>query len=161
MEPSSSVITKQLEPSTALLVPRKAVSADSQKEFVETVGTIEWSSQSPSQIKQAIDVALGLGCHAVAAELAATGRNRYPNDPALERIAHVLAPPELVRTGVPAVSGLSASVKWFEEHREQYSGKWLAVRNGKLLASADSRKELSKELDKLDTRSDVLVAFAR
>jgi hypothetical protein len=128
---------------------------------MEAVDTIEWESQSPTQIKQAIDLALGLGCHAVAVELAATGRNRYPNDPTLERIARVLAPPEYVRKDVPAVSGLSPSVKWFQEHREQYAGKWLAIRNGKLLAAADSREELSKELDKLDRRSDVLVAFAR
>lgn len=136
----------------------EVVSSDSPKEFMEAIASIDWSSQSPSELREAIDLAFQLGCHSVAIELASEGHKLFPHDLTLERIARVLAPPKLVRTGIPAIPGLRDSVEWFEKHREQYSGKWVAIRNGKLLASADSRAELSRTLDSLNTLTDVLVA---
>lgn len=144
-----------------LVLLHELVATGSQKEFIEAVENVDWRTKTPREAKQTIDLALELGCHSVASELAAKGHKMFRHDHKLERLACVLAPPKLIRKEVPAVKGLNASVKWFEEHRKQYSGNWLVVRNGELLVSANSREELSKALDQLDTRSDVLVAFAR
>lgn len=133
------------------------VSTGSQKEFIEAVENVDWRTKIPQEVKQTIDLALELGCHSIAGELAAKGHKMFPHDPTLERIARVLAPPELVRAGVPAVPGLNDSVKWFEEHREQYRGQWVVIRNGELVSTADSREELDTVLENLDARTEVLV----
>ncbi|MBS1253921.1 MAG: hypothetical protein MAG451_02975 [Anaerolineales bacterium] len=144
--------------SVAAILLHEAVSSGSREMFVDAVESIDWASQSPALAKQAVDLALEVGCHLVAAQLAAKGHELFPDDPALERIAHVLAPPKLVRTGLPPVPGLGASMQWLREHQGDYGGKWVVIRNGELLAASDSREELSNELDGLDSLTEILVA---
>lgn len=155
-----TIHAEQADDKAGIVVERlcELVDSGSQKAFADAVESIDWRSQSPTTFREAINLALEIGCHAIAAQLASRGHALFSDDPTLVRIARVLAPPKGVRKGIPAVPGINASMEWLEDHRERYSGKWVAVRNGELLASSDSRKEISGALDDLDTRSDVLVA---
>lgn len=135
---------------------QEAAASGSQKAFVDAVRHTDWDIQPPGAIKKAIDLALATGCHAIAAQLASEGHERFPEHPTLARIARALAPPKFIRTR-PPVPGISASMMWLQEHTEEYRGKWVAIRNGKLLTATDSREELSHALDNLDSVSDVLV----
>ncbi len=61
----------------------------------------------------------------------------------LAKSARVLAPP-VVRGSGPATPGLADTIHWMKKHAAEYKGQWIAVRSGKLLATASSLPELIK-----------------
>ena len=75
-------------------------------------------------------------------ELAQLGGRLFPDHERGQRAARVLAPPVVRAVRAPRARGLDASMAWFDEHASQYRGQWVAVREGQLLAAAESLEEL-------------------
>jgi hypothetical protein len=134
----------------------KAAASGSQQTFHSAISSIEWTT--PDQIILAIDLALELGDTTLATELSTIGRQQFPNDPALQRAAWALAPPTATIGDQPPVEGLTASIAWFEQHATKYRGHWVAVKRGKLIGTASSRRDLAPILDTYNSLTDVLIA---
>jgi hypothetical protein len=72
------------------------------------------------------------------------GRAIFPFDEDLQNAARVLQPPT-VRVLERAPSSVSSSMDWVNVHAAENKNQWVAVRDGKLLASASSFKELAAQ----------------
>jgi hypothetical protein len=150
-------------PSTESLVARNPLeelreitASGTQTEFTKAVANIDtW--QSPLQMVEAIKMALQMGCYSIAAKLASEGTELFTEDDRLKEYARVLAPPKVVKTGIPPVKGLGDSMRWLRKHRSEYRGQWVVVKSGELLAHSNVRSELTEILESLPTRENVVV----
>ncbi len=110
--------------------------------FVKLVKATDWSTRTPEELLNAIDLALYQEMAALAIELAQLGGRLFPDHERVQRAAKVLAPPVARVVRLPRARGLDASMDWFDEHASRYRGQWVAVREGKLLGAAESLEEL-------------------
>jgi hypothetical protein len=115
--------------------------------FDQERSRIDWSARSASEFALAARLALRAGAHLAAREIASEGSKRFPTDLQLRKLAHVLAPPEIVRhpTQTPNPA-LLANMAWLREHGSSYRGLWVALRAGELVASAASAEALREVL---------------
>ncbi|MEZ4714400.1 MAG: hypothetical protein R3A44_44880 [Caldilineaceae bacterium] len=111
--------------------------------FVTVYRLIDWSTRKPAEFERAIQWALAAGAHLAARTLAATGAAKYPAHAELQKAARILAPPKVLRRNLAPDPTLRANHNWLRTHRLEYSGQWVALRNGQLLASGDSLQELT------------------
>lgn len=110
-------------------------------------------SQEPdSQILQnsaaRIKKALADGEYQAARELAIQSARRFPHDAAMARYAGVLAPPRVTRTTIAPDYTIRSDREWLVQNREQFRGKWVALRNGELIGSADNLQLLFNNVGK-------------
>lgn len=115
-------------------------------QFAVVIGSVDFADYPADTIARAIDLALQLDLARIAIELAQTGIRLHPDDDRLQKAARVLKKPEVLGTRPATGKGLDKSHIWLQKHAEQYHGKWVAVRAGKLIASADSFSVLKASL---------------
>lgn len=120
---------------------RAAEAADAQA-FVAAYQLIDWSTCTADEFERAIQWALTAGAHLAARALATTGAAQFPDNAELQKAARILAPPKLLRR-LPADPTIRANHEWLRNHRMDYHGQWVALRNGQLLASGDSLQALT------------------
>lgn len=60
----------------------------------------------------------------------------------------VLAPPRTIVTEGSTGKNMSLNSEWLRENYDNYKGRWVALRDGQLIGSNPSRKELQLELRK-------------
>jgi hypothetical protein len=101
---------------------------------------------------------LEAGAYLAARRIAALGTDRYPGDLELEKYARALAPPRVISGALPPDGSVAANQQWLRAHTGEYSGKWVAVKNGQLLGAADSLQQLVEQVGNVDG---VLLAAAR
>ncbi|MEZ4736629.1 MAG: hypothetical protein R3E79_56825 [Caldilineaceae bacterium] len=63
----------------------------------------------------------------------------------MQKAARILAPPKLLRR-LPAEPEKRANHEWLRVNRTAYRGKWVALRNGHLLATANAFRELTEQV---------------
>lgn len=113
--------------------------------FVTAYQAIDWTTRSPAEFARAIQWALTAGAHLTARSLATAGAAQYPDDAELQKAARILAPPKLLRR-LPAEPEKRANHEWLRVNRTAYCGKWVALRNGHLLATANAFRELTEQV---------------
>lgn len=118
--------------------------------FVEAVNEIDWLQRSPADYARAVRLALAAGAHRLARKLADQGGERYPEHPALQKMARILAPPRVVEIEKPSTTSVRANQAWLRTHADRYKGQWVALRDGALLASAETARELKWRLESTD-----------
>ena len=115
----------------------------------DTPAPTDIAISTPGDVVDAIRQALATGEAERARQLALEGAQRYPAHVELHHYARVLAPP--TPRVVPASSTSRASVKangaWLHTHRTAYYGRWVALRDGTLVRTADSFEALVAGLD--------------
>ena len=79
--------------------------------------------------------------------VAAVPSDHSANEP-LRRLRVVLAEP-VVRRRLPARTKRSGDIDWLRKNAAKYSGKWVAVADGELLAADESLANLRRSLRKL------------
>lgn len=79
--------------------------------------------------------------------VAAVSSDHSANEP-LRRLRVVLAEP-VVRRRLPARTKRSGDIDWLRKNATKYSGKWVAVADGDLLAADESLASLRRSLRKL------------
>ncbi len=128
---------------------REAVKRGDEKAFTAIANGIDWSLRSPEELRLGIRYALRVGAHLKARQLAEDGGEWYPDHPDLQRAAHILAPPKPISSAPagPAGQSAQANIRWLKQHGDQYRGQWVALRNGTLLATGASSKELLSKLE--------------
>jgi hypothetical protein len=78
----------------------------------------------------------------IARKLALEGVERFPEDGELKKMAHILGPPKVTVSHRPPEPGIGDNMAWLTAHWEEYKGRWVALREGKVLGTADSFKGL-------------------
>jgi len=119
-------------------------------QFVEFAKGIDLANLSPEQIIRGIQFAFQAGAHYYARRLAHSGLEIYPEHQDLRKYAVVLAPPAQIERMVPRVSGLRKNRDWLRSFGENYRGRWVALRNGELIGSAFSLRELKEAIEDTD-----------
>jgi hypothetical protein len=118
--------------------------------FAQAASEIDWSQRSADDFARAVRLALAAGAHLVARHLAAQGARLYPDHPELQKMAHTLAPPRVVKADLPPVPSVRANQDWLRSHAGEYKGQWVALQNGVLLVAAATASELKTHLENKD-----------
>ena len=118
--------------------------------FVQAANEIDWSQRPATDFARAVRLALATGAHLLARKLAEYGHRLYPNHQELAKMAHILALPRVVRTDIPPTPSLQANQEWLRVHGGEYRGQWVALRDGILLATAATTRQLRAYLESTD-----------
>ena len=94
--------------------------------------------QLPTAFLSAIRSALSTGDTLTARAIAADAHRLYPDDPDLARYWRVLAPPVATAVTRPSRPDIRADFDWLRTHHNEYAGRWVALKDGQLLATAES-----------------------
>jgi hypothetical protein len=124
-----------------------AAEVGNERAFARVAAEIDWLQRSAAEYARAVRLALATEAHLLARELADEGAKRYPDSQELQKMAHILAPPRVVRTEASIPGSLAANRAWMRLHADEYRGKWVALRNGSLLAEAESAAEVWRSLE--------------
>lgn len=124
-----------------------AANSKSESAFMIAYQKIDWQTRAATDFIQAVQLALTAGAHLVARRLAEIGAERYPQDAYLKKAAYILAPPKMVRL-TPAEPSVKANHDWIKQHSDVHRGQWIALRNGALLATADSFEALANKFER-------------
>lgn len=117
--------------------------------FVAAYEAIDWGERTAEDFDHALHLALGIGAGTIARDLAMEGAKRYPDYAELQKAAHILAPPRVISSTLPRDPSAKRDMAWLKQHWDEYRGKWVAVRNGELLAAADSLDEIVERVGEL------------
>ena len=135
-------------PRNPLVSLQKAARANDLRSFVVATEVVDWTACEPKDFIRAVGLALSLGGFALARDIAENGHRRYPNHPGLTRYASVLAPPRILRDDAPADPSIANNEAWLRKHAHEFRGRWVAVKDGELLGSADVLADLVREVGK-------------
>jgi hypothetical protein len=108
----------------------------------QVVGQMGVTDLEPQTIIQAVHQSPAKGAHLQARRLAIQGTNLYPDNAELAKMAHILARPVVTRRKGKNSGDARNNQLWLKRNFDNYKGKWVALRNGKLLGVADSMREL-------------------
>ena len=117
-------------------------------DFVKLADRITWTQRSAADLTRVVRLALTVGAHLFARHVAARGAHRYPDHPELQKMARILAPPQVVRRDLPPDRSWAANRAWLSAHAEEYRGQWVALKKGELLAAASTAREVRDAVDK-------------
>jgi hypothetical protein len=118
--------------------------------FVQAASGIDWLRRPAADFARAVQLALAAGAHLLARNLAAEGARLYPDHLELRKVAHVLAPPRVVNTGVSSTPSVRANQTWLRDHADEHKGQWVALREGALLAAGATAREVWDSLESTD-----------
>lgn len=126
-----------------LVALEAAVQAGRADVFVDESNRIDWSQMTADECREAVRLALAVGAHLRARELAALGSERFPRSLDLERMSRVLAPPRVTLAPTRDPEAVQKNRQWLETHAAPYRGNWVALRGGELVASGETLEELT------------------
>jgi len=119
-----------------------AAQAEDVECFVALCERLNWRYYPAGDFVAIIRLALAVGAHLTARELATLGRTLYPTHAELAQIAHVLAPPRAKRGAPASAATRRKDFDWLRNHAAPYRGQWVALKDGELVAAAATVAEL-------------------
>lgn len=117
--------------------------------FVTAVKAIDWESRPAADYVGAVYLALNVGAHLTARHLAMAGAGRFPDHAELQKMAYILAPPKATISKGGPHPGIKADMTWLKQNWDTYRGHWVALRDGQLLAVADSLDGLVEQVGEI------------
>jgi hypothetical protein len=125
---------------------RAASAQGDERAFIRVCQTIDWQTRSANDHIAAIQLALAAGAHLAARHLALEAAQRFPDHVEIQKYAHVLSPPSVTKSTLPADPSVKANRDWLSTHGDLYRGQWVALQNGQLLGAASSPDALNVEV---------------
>ena len=119
-----------------------AVASDDKSGFEIAADAIDWSKHAPEDLIRAIHLAFKVDAHGTAHTLAQIGARQFPDHEACQKYARALAPAKLLRADLPPDPGVEKDARWLREHAAEYRGRYIALKDGELLDTADSFEPL-------------------
>lgn len=142
-----------------MITLQTAAEAKDEYAFGIALQAMDWAKRPPADFLRAVDLALMAGAYLAARRLATQGASQYPNQPELQQLAQLLAPPQVTAgTGGPQV-GVEANRMWLRTHWEEYRGQWVALRYGQLLGVADSLDALVAQVGNIKNNDTLVTAL--
>jgi hypothetical protein len=117
-----------------------------ERAFIRVCQTIDWQARSANDHIAAIQLALAAGAHLAARHLALEAAQRFPDHVEIQKYAHVLSPPSVTKSTLPADPSVKANRDWLSTHGDLYRGQWVVLQNGQLLVAASSPDALNVEV---------------
>lgn len=142
-------VVLELEDDLAML--ETAAEKGDEAAFVKAASEIDWTRRPATDFVRAVRLALAAGAHLMARKLADQGHRLHSDHEELAKMARILAPPRVTRTGLPSDPSVRANRAWLEAHANEYKGQWVALRNGQLLAVGSTAQELKAQLESVES----------
>lgn len=120
--------------------------AQDERRFCEIVDEINWAVHSPNDFITAIRLGLAVGAYQKAAQLARIGNGQYPDQVEIQKYVQILAPAKIKPDNSSPQPEGAKDIQWLKEHRQEYSGQWVALLHGELLGAAPTLKELTRQV---------------
>ncbi len=128
-------------------------------ENAESQAASETAAKSAARTPMlAIREALAAEDYYGARALAKQAHRDHPEDPELAVAAQVLAPPRVLRNDLPPDPTIRINMDWMEHEAHNYSGQWVAVKDGQVVASASTVRALKEQVPDLKGHFVVKVA---
>lgn len=124
----------------------KAAFAKDEMAFLAARQAIDWRERPAEDFVRAVDLALMAGAFVAARNLSAEGAKRFPDYAELKNMARILAPPTVRSSPSDGNRTWKANKLWLKRHWNGYKGKWVALRDGALLAVGDSLAEVIEQV---------------
>jgi len=128
---------------TALAILESAAQSSNVANFMDAYRASQWDNQSPEVLVRAIRLALQVGAHVAARELAKLGVERYTDDAEIQRLASLFFSNQPGRR-IPPDPASAANMEWMMQHTNEYRGQWVAVQGGVLRAAASNLADVLK-----------------
>ncbi|WP_017717412.1 hypothetical protein [Kamptonema formosum] len=97
---------------------------------------------TPEEFIKAADIEFERGDWNGAWKIATEGLQHFPDHAELQKYAHILAPPKVTVVNRGGHPELRADREWLKQNRAEYRGRWVAIKNGQLLAVGNSHDEV-------------------
>lgn len=136
------ITTARVEMDGYLGVLEAAIQAEQGEVVSLLLNSLAWENLPADSLSRVIRLSLIAGQHAQARRLAQKAIQRFPNHPDLQKLARVLGPARVVKTNLPPDPTIALNLDWIKKHGENYRGKWVALKAGKFVASADNYRLL-------------------
>lgn len=117
-----------------------------ERSFLKVLKDIDWRNWPAGELIKLIMLALKAGAHLAARQIASESLKRHPDNSDIQKYARGLAAPTVVSRDLPPNPTLKANREWLKTHSAAYRGQWVAIRNGELLGTAGSMKELTTQI---------------
>lgn len=124
----------------------RAVLLEDTDGFAQLVTNMDWQIRSADDYLTAIELALRVGAHLTARKLTQDGASRFPDDDEIVKHAKILAPVRTIQSNAPADPGVAKNNLWLKEHRDEYQGMWIALRDGNLLAFGKTMQDVKQQV---------------
>ena len=115
--------------------------------FPSAIKNMETRKYSPQDFIQAMNEALGNGDLNEASKLSVAAIAHYPEHEEIQKYARILAPPKTTFHKLPPDPYAKIHQDWVMQHRTEYRGQWIALRQGELIADAASADELADKIE--------------
>lgn len=114
---------------------------NSPEEYVAAMRAALWDANRPKAIK-----------------LASEAIKRFPEHKEVQKFDYVLNPPpaRVVPSNPEERQRILADEEWIKQHQDEYKNRWVGIRNGELVESAGSLKELIKRIGADNTKGVLL-----
>jgi hypothetical protein len=126
-------------------------------QFVKLIEVADRLTLENTLLIQAVELALSHEVPEIARQLIHRGQKLYPENELLQRLSNILNVPQVLEANRPPRNDLALSMEWLREHSREYAGNWIALKNGKLLGTASSRKALVAQLGGNVNTSTILI----
>ena len=114
--------------------------------------------ETPTEFLLAADLEINRGDWKAAWELANLGLKQFPDHPKLQKYDRILAPPKITTSREPGGHPeIRANRDWLKQNRVEYRGRWVAIKNGELLAVGHNFNDVAAQVGPLKN-SNILVA---
>ncbi len=127
----------------------RAVLLEDTDGFAQLVADMDWQIRSADDFLKAIELALRVGAHLTARKLTLDGASRFPQDVEIMKHAKILAPVKTIQSNAPADPGVAKNNQWLKEHRDEYQGMWVALRDGNMLAFGRTMQDVKNQVGSL------------
>jgi hypothetical protein len=131
-----------------------ASSLNNEELFLQHLQSLDLIEKTQEVYLKLIKLALEAGAHFAARRLSNQAYTLYPENSQLQHYAKVLAPPKFIRSYSASNLSVKNNRDWMKKESNRYQDKWVALKDGQLVAFADTFSELSSKV--VDT-TDVLM----
>jgi hypothetical protein len=139
--------TSSADPEMAAL--EAAAYAKDERAYLRARKAIDWSKRPPTDFVRAVDLAFLAGAYMAARNLSREGAELYPDHAELQKMAYVLAPPQVIAGNTGPHPDIEANRQWLKANWNQYRGHWVALKDGQLLGVADSLDALVEQIGEI------------
>jgi hypothetical protein len=128
---------------------RLAADANDDIKFLQAFRQLDKTTLLAEDYEQLIHLALATDLGMLGRRLANEGTERYPHYEPLAKFALALAPPKFLRFEPASNKDGRINRQWLRENGAQYSGLWVALRDGKFYGAAETPLKLAETLGDL------------
>lgn len=92
-------------------------------------------------------------------KIATEGLKHFPEHAELQKYAYILAPTKVTSVDRGGHPEIGADHEWMKKNRLEYRGRWVAIKNGQLLASGKNLDEIVEQIGEIKNTGILVTAI--